>query len=256
MPGAAYPRPIARTYLGSGDDARTWILRIDPQRAVPGAAASVAPAPNTAAAPAPELLAYLTGAAKSTGALALYAEREQLGMRYRVGTPGPKALVLVRGEALARDGGAGGGGVEADAALGVDANGFLVYAERTDCETVSLGERMKAAGALPAIALGRHVRLALAAGAASVGAGTAGDRPFVSPDAYEREVDTSHALPFVLDTKPRAEVLNPDLKPQPYWKWARLQDARVRYFREGPARFAMPTDGGVPMTGDGSGGSK
>ncbi|MEZ4254390.1 MAG: hypothetical protein R3A78_01545 [Polyangiales bacterium] len=42
-----------------------------------------------------------------------------------------------------------------------------------------------------------------------------------------------------------ARVLNPDLKPLPYWRWARMQDARVRYFRDGPARFQMPADAGV-----------
>lgn len=228
LPNAGWPHAFARAWLGGGQGERTWLVRIDPRRAPP---APVAPEGATRA------LAYLTGArahAPETAPHALYAERLLIGWRWGVGRPPQGARVLLAGPPLAEQ-------PDAGAALGVDPDGFLVYAERQAGARRSLAERMAQAGVTAAVALPPGVRLALVVGDHTV-----------APDAFERPLDPAEAIALVADERPRTEVLWPDVEPMPYRFWWRLQDTRVRYFREGPPRFvrgaggtAVESDAGV-----------
>jgi hypothetical protein len=95
--------------------------------------------------------------------------------------------------------------------------------------------RLDAAGVGRAIDLPEGVRLAFAL-----------EGQTVAPDAYERPVATDQALSFLANERPAAEILYPEVEPRPYMHWYRMQDARVRYFRDdGPPRFTAP-DAGVP----------
>jgi hypothetical protein len=121
-------------------------------------------------------------------------------------------------------------GSQALAALGVDAEGFIVYAEGQS--PGALGAALQAAGVSRALALETE-RLQLAA--ASPDAGTA-----ESPDAGNAGAEDS--LTFVEQTQAPAEVLFPHVKPMPYNRWGYLQDQRVRYFPTShQARFPMPS---------------
>jgi hypothetical protein len=210
LPHPGWPHAFARAEVED-----TWLVRIDASRAIPGPVR-----PEDARRP----LAYLTGGralAHPRARFALYARRVTEGWagdRYGVGEPPEGARVVLGGEPLAAGSGAG-------AAIGVDVDGFLVYAEGA-----SLPARMEAARVERAIALPDGVRLAFVI-----------DPHTVGPDAYEREVDIAAALPFLANERPAAEVLFPEVEPAPYRVWGWMQDQRVRYFRgPGPARFGTP----------------
>jgi hypothetical protein len=116
----------------------------------------------------------------------------------------------------------------ARAALGVDAEGFLVYLERGEDDRRSLHALSGLAGLVSAIALPEGARLVLVT------------------DDGRRTVDgrvapTGSGIAFILRGAAYTDVLFPDVAPQPYRVWHRIQDTRVRYIPEpGPRRFGRP----------------
>ncbi len=219
LPHAGWPHAFARAHLGAEQGARTWLVRIDASRAPP---APVAPEG------AERVLGYLTGArayATAGAAHALYAERHAVGWRWAVGRAPEEGRVIVAGAPLS-------GSPDAAAALGVDPDGFLLYAERQPDDPSPLSARLAAAGVEEAVALPDGVRLAFVI-----------DGQTVAPDAFEREVVADEAIALFADERPRTEVLFPDVEPMPYRFWRRLQDTRVRYLREGPPRFVRGEGG-------------
>jgi hypothetical protein len=223
LPQAGWPAAFARAHLGGEDPkaghAGTWLVRIDPARAVP---APLAP---------PELdrrLATLIGVdSGSEGELALYATRVHGVLRYRMASLSPRdkdAHVVLRGAPLAD-------GAAAERALGVDADGFLIYAEASGDDAAALAARLHQAGVKVAMALPKAARLA-----------------FVQRDALI-SVDGRHelhaadaGLPLMAETRPAASAIFGDVKPLPYWRWAGPQGQRVRYFPSGAPRFRAPED--------------
>jgi hypothetical protein len=97
----------------------------------------------------------------------------------------------------------------------------------------SLAERLRAARVTSAIALPDETRLAFRLPSGET----------VAPDSFEREVVPEDAMALFADERPLTEVLWPDVEPMPYARWRRLQDARVRYQREGPPRFIRGSEG-------------
>jgi hypothetical protein len=206
LPHAGWPHAFARTSLSG-----TWIVRIDPRRAVPG---PIREEPHRRA------LAHLTGGAALAPAdatHALYARRMTVGWSFAVGRPAEGDRVIVAGPPL--DGASG-------AALGLDRDGFLVYAERGEADRTPLAERLRAAGVDRAVALPSEARLAFAVPGAHAGV-----------DGFERAVVVGEALPFLAEERPAAEVIFADNEPLPYRSWSYLQDRRVRYFTGNPPRF-------------------
>ena len=256
LPHAGWPHAFALAWLGAapGDEpderARTRLVRMDPARVFFGSseARDEQHSPVPVPVPVPDQaesgsgsesgsdteadadteagsarpLAYLTHARETAGPLALYWVQEQIGRRFAVGRELPRdAHVVLRGAPLAAD---------EVAALGVDPDGFIVYAEAENGD--ALQARMTAARVETPLGLGA-IRLAFALESLNVG-----------PDTYEREVDPTRALAIVANTTPQHEVLFPDVEPRPYMYWGPMQDVRVRYFREeGPARFQGPDAG-------------
>ena len=221
LPHAGWPHAFARAALGTGE-ASAWLVRIDAARAVP---APMAPTGATRA------LAYLTNAralGRDGSGFALYAARPSpgaLGTSYAVGIPPAGARTIVSGRDAATN-------PDARAALGVDAEGFVVYLERGAADTVPLADRLRVAGIARAVALPDGVRLAF----------RAGDRTIAVDGAMERSVDVESALGWIADERPFADVLFPDTAPLPYTRWGRLQGARVRYFPDTSRtpRFVRP----------------
>jgi len=220
LPHAGWPHAFARAFLGGSEEARTWLVRIDPTRAVP------APLRGE---DERRPLAHITGAAAlatDDAPHALFARSRPVGWAFAVGRPEEADRVIVAGPPL-RD------TPEAEAALGVDPDGFLLYAERAG-DATPLAERMRQAGVAAAVALPADARLAFAVGGAHAGV-----------DGFtERSVAAETALGLFADERPATEVLFPDNEPQPYHVWGYLQDQRVRYFPdEGPHRFKRPEPG-------------
>ncbi|MGE0789718.1 MAG: hypothetical protein AB7S26_28860 [Sandaracinaceae bacterium] len=219
LPHAGFPHAFARLGLGT-EEARTWMVRIDPSRAVPE---PIRRDDHTTP------LAYLGGAdvTAPSGGAALYAARRDVGWRFAVGVPDAEQPAIVWGTRLED-------APDAGAAIGVDVDGFLVYAERAG-DPESLADRMRLAGVEHAIALGDGARLSFAVGDAAVG-----------PDGYARDgFDRAGSVTLFAEERPAAEVMFPDNTPQPYSVWGYLQDQRVRYRREsseeGP-RFVRPPE--------------
>jgi hypothetical protein len=216
LPHAGWPHAFARAKLGAADEPGTWLVRVDPARAVPG---PLAP---------PELdrpLAHLLGvpADGGTGPLALYATRVRGLLRYRVGQPPPDATVVLRGAELAT-------GMAAARALGVDREGFILYAEACPEDSAVLGARLREAGVDRILRLPDTARLAFAVAdkAVAVDGG--------------RELEAEGGLPLLAETRPAAQVIFGDVKPRPYYRWGGLQGQRVRYFPTGQPRFRMPEE--------------
>jgi len=275
LPTAGWPPAFARAFLGGEERARTWLVRIDPRRVAFGApppdpAGDGAPSTPAAAVDAsrvtvdagqadedadadaaeadagtppsgtrPRVLAYLTDALPIHGGPARHALwrlppgegprrlRRVVGDRWGVGDVPPGAEVVLAGTPVAS-------APEARAAVGLDQEGFVVYAEQGPDDETPLADRLRQAGVDGAVALPLGARLALLLDGRTVG-----------PDAYERPVTGDGALAVTSQRHPEAAtVLFEDVEPKGYWTWARLQDARVRYFREGPPRFTVPSDAG------------
>ncbi|MBX3270074.1 MAG: hypothetical protein KF729_07420 [Sandaracinaceae bacterium] len=219
LPNAGWPHAFARAHLGASEDARTWIVRIDPTRAVP--------APLRAERHQ-RPLAYLAGAAaiaRQDAPEGIVARRHDTGWRLLDAAPQPGDRVIASGPRLEQLPGA-------QAAIGLDRDGFLVYAQ-TAGDAVPLAERLRTAGVERAYALPAESRLAFAVG-----------DHHAAVDGYERvRVEAGTALAFYAEERPATEVLFPDNAPQPYRVWGYLQDQRVRYRRDtdetGP-RFVRP----------------
>lgn len=263
LPHDGWPPAFARTFLGDAPGRRTWLVRIDPRRvtfraegrdpSAPAVPALGAPAPDagpdgesTGAGaagaeplpPPPPRLAILSGAGASSPGAEVGLWRLPPGAGPRTGAalvgdrwgagPRPEAArTVVAGRPL-------DAGPAATVALGVDGEGFLLYAEREPDDPVPLAERLRQAGVEQAIAPGEGVRLAFLLDGKTVG-----------PDAFERPLAAGGALHLDARRTPRTDVLFPDVEPRGYWTWARMQDTRVRYFRSGPPRFTITEDGGV-----------
>jgi hypothetical protein len=150
----------------------------------------------------------------------LFARYMHGALRAEIGRPPPGAAALCAGPLLSD-------APNSLAAIGVDADGFLVYAETGT--SGALGDLMRAAGVTQAIAL-TEGRLVLAEEAGLHGI----DGQNVPA------VDQETSLTLLAETRAPAQVLFPDVTPMPYRKWGWLQDQRVRYFPSGPARFQAP----------------
>jgi hypothetical protein len=224
LPHAGWPHAFARAHLGGEPGARVWLVRIDGRRVAPRRAVA---APSDASEATPRVLAYLTGVQPgdaSPSRFGLYVERGATGERYGVGAPPREAAPILSAPPLAEV-------PRANAALGVDANGFLVYAERQPRARQSLAEALALAGVTRAVALADDVRLAFLA-----------DGHTVSPDEFERPVEEDLALPLEAVTTPYTEVLFPDVQPVPYARWGAIQDTRVRYIRPEDYVFRSTAD--------------
>ncbi|MCC6878149.1 MAG: hypothetical protein IT378_27800, partial [Sandaracinaceae bacterium] len=211
LPHAGWPHAFARTSLGR-EDARTWVVRIDPRRAVP------APLQRDERRP----LAFLT-MPPTQGSLALVARRSSIGWTFAIGEARAGDRVIVAGGPVT---------AESVAARGVDRDGFLVYVER-EAGAGPISDALERAGAAGGVELGES-RLAFAVGDEGVG-----------PDGFvPREVTPSSSMAWLARDRPASEVLWPDNEPRPYSEWGYLQGQRVRYFPEGPPRFARPPGAG------------
>jgi hypothetical protein len=204
LPHRGWPYPLARAHTG-----QTWIVRIDPRRAVPRGIHGERHV---------TVLAGMTGEVQTAidpGMSALYATRGPLGWELGVGVAGHEDRVLLAGAPLSSATGAG-------AAIAIDRDGFMVYAEGGD-----LAAALARAGARDAIALDPDVRLAMV-----------GESGAAAPDGEtSRALATEADLVFFAEEGEAAEVLFPDNTPIPYRDWGFLQGQRVRYFPDHPPRF-------------------
>jgi len=213
LPTAGFPHPFARaSVLNNG-----FVVRIDPSRAVPRPLADPA---------LTRPLAYLVvstagGPAGATDTTVLYAQYVHGKLRVGLGQPPAAAKSLYSGPRLTAQS-------DATAALGVDVEGFLVYAEAPTPAELMLA--LQGATVVEAIALTQSSLV------------FAGENGLLSPDGQPaRPVDEAASLAFMAETRPSAEVLFSDVEPMPYRKWGYLQDQRVRYFPSGrPSRFQAP----------------
>ncbi|HKP64371.1 MAG TPA: hypothetical protein VJV78_46860 [Polyangiales bacterium] len=212
LPTAGFPHPFARARLpGNG-----FVVRIDPSRAVPR---PLADASSTR--PLAYLAASSGGGPAPSDTQVLYAQYVHGRLRVALGRPPSAAKALYSGPRLMP-------GTQATAALGVDAEGFLVYAEAASPSELMLA--LQGATVVEAIALSPS---------ALVFAGEQGLRR--SDGQPAGPVDEATSLAFMAETRPNAEVLFSDVEPLPYRKWGWLQDQRVRYFPSGrPSRFQAP----------------
>ena len=218
LPHAGWPPAFARK-VGAG----VRMLRVDPARAVPTAGAP----------PSGQLvLAELRGASGEAKLedLALYAVTQTIGARFGVGVAPSSAEILLRGPSLASS-------PDATAALGVDRDGLLVYAECDDKRVCPLSNALSAAGVEASIALPRGARMGLAF-----------REGVLAIDATTRIKEPSVGLHFVASSSPAVELLFPDNQPMPYGRWAALQDQRVRYFRTAEPTSRAP-DGTAASSG-------
>jgi hypothetical protein len=211
LPHAGWPYAFARARAGG-----VWIVRIDPRRAVP--------APLRAERHQ-RVLAGLTGRLpEDEDLVALYAERRAIGWRLAIGRADAGARLIVRGRPLTEAPGAG-------AAIGVDPDGFLVYAEGPG----GLAGILARARVREAIALEDDVRLALV-----------GEEGAAAPDGETpRPLPENAMLLFFAEEQPAAEVMFRETRPMPYSRWGYLQGQRVRYFPNHPPRFVRNPDAGT-----------
>jgi hypothetical protein len=212
MPNAGFPLAFARAQVPE----LGWLTRIDLTRAVPKPMADPA---------LTRTLGYLTSA-KPVGPVpaqagsSLYASYVHGRLRAQIGRPPPGVDPLCTGAPLSE-------APSALAALGVDDEGFLVYAQTT--RAGALPELLRAAGITEAVALGEG-RLLLQA--------EEGPR---SVDGQAAPVaDEATSLALMAETRPAARVLFDDVVPTPYRVWGGMQGQRVRYFPSHPARFKAP----------------
>jgi len=222
LPHAGWPPAFSR-YLGP--DVR--VLRIDPARVVPvaGEVASAEESPAEGAPSGTELvLAELRGAMGDPKLedSALYAVQDRIGLRYAVGVASPDCAIVVRGPLLAST-------PDAQAALGVDTSGLLLYGETDAKGSGALSVGLARAGAVAAIALPRGVRLGLKF-----------REGLLAIDATTRIKETETPVRWLANSKPAVELLFPDNAPIPYARWATLQDQRVRYFRTSEPTSRVP----------------
>lgn len=238
LPHDGFPFAFARTRLGDGEQDLVVAVRIDPSRLVwtPADASSRnAGSPDAGfqqgegAAP----LAYFANLASSDSPLALALFREPKADRFEI----------VRADALREGGNAIGvlwGQRDQDSdtpprrLITIGGEGFLVYLEAVGPKA-DPRKWLAALGAESALVLGETRLVFQDAGGAKA-----------TLDGFEADVDHSVSLALLPDRTPFSRVLAPDNKPRPYWRWAKMQDTRVRYFKDGPPRFTKPDeDAGV-----------
>jgi hypothetical protein len=201
LPHAGWPPAFARHL---GEDAR--LLRIDPTRAVPEAGE---------ASEASVVLAELRGTLEEPKLedSALFSVPHLVGKHFAVGVAPPESTIIARGPLLAST-------ADAQAALGVDERGLLLYGETDDKRPGALQAAMSKAGLVAAIALPHTARIGLKF-----------REGLLALDASTRVKETGTTLRWVASNAPAVELLFPDNAPIPYARWAGLQDQRVRYFR-------------------------
>ena len=198
LPHAGWPYAFARARTLD-----TWLVRIDPRRAV---------ATPLRAERHQRLLARFSAGSPS-GDRTVVARRTPVGWQYDVGTAGPEDRILLAGSAPTSS---------TVAAVGVDQDGFLVYAEGP-----AAASALTLAGISRPVALDAQVRLALV-----------GEHGASAPDGETpRSLDGESGLGFYAEEAPAADVLFPDTQPMPYARWGALQGQRVRYFPDHPPRF-------------------
>lgn len=240
LPSSGWPHPFARARIATSDGVGTWFVRIDPNRLrVPASTHPPMPPqatghPSEAGDPPGDRssqtspLAFLTDHAAQTGPLALYLPRSHGRRRPQIVAASEVAEggeVWLRGRALAATDGAG-------AAIGVDADGFLLYAEMRGVPKLEgLRGWLARAGVHRAIALSASARLSFV---------TRDGKTVAVDGRTERIFARAQALALSGDTRPPAKVLHPDVKPRPYRLWGWLQGTRVRYFPTGEPRFKAP----------------
>jgi hypothetical protein len=235
LPRFSWPNPFAFTRVRTKGGGRVWLVRIDPERVVPVSLSREKPGVP---------LAYLSGIPRQTvatdaGALAppqneggsgadrvaLLFSRQQTGWKYEIGKPTDKARALIWSDALTAHS-------AAKTAIGVDINGFWVYAEseRDEPDQPTLLELLQAAGVERAMELPTKARLVF----------YDGDRSFSVDGTQGVRISSDNSMALVRESRPAAEVLFPDVKPMPYHKWGWMQNQRVRYFPKNPPRFRLP----------------
>lgn len=220
-PEVGFPPAFARADVQGGPE----ITRIDVTRAVPAPVAPSA-AVRTLAALIP------AGAPNSESAplVALHASYLRGRLRLAVGPAPARAKVLVRGPLLTA-------ATYARAALGVDAEGFLVFARARD--SAALRGALQACGIEDALAFDDAQLHFPEPALASPDAGVPLHAPEVA--ASPKAASDAPALLFLLDARPAADVMFDHVKPVEYARWGYLQDQRVRYFPgEHTARFPTP----------------
>jgi len=213
LPSAGFPHALARVQVGDSG----FIVRVDITRAVPKSVAD------------PELtrpLAFITYAQaehrSEASETALYVQFLHGRLRAQVGRPGAHAATLFSGPLVS----------DVPYALigaGVDDEGFLVYAEAT--REGALPELLEAAGVKQGVVL-RDGQLVMQTEHGPQGVD---GQPIPSSD-----VEAPGTLALMAETRPAARVLFDDVKPMPYRYWGGMQDQRVRYFPNHPARFQAP----------------
>jgi hypothetical protein len=235
LPHAGWPYPFARVRIEETAGGRIWLVRIDPKRSTPKPIATRQQG---------RVLAYLSGVARQfvepqsatvapkaktslrfdAGEVVLLAIRESIGWKFAIGSPVESARVLFRAKPLLE-------GSTARAALGIDENGFWVYAERDRDSTGPTGttllQSLRQAGVTKALELPENARLLFF---------DEGQTFAVNGERGIR-IDNDANLALIADEQPAAEVLFTDVKPMPYRNWGWMQNQRVRYFPTGPPRF-------------------
>lgn len=226
LPHAGWPHAFARASVRVGGR-DVWVVRVDASRALP------APVGRT---DATRPLGYLAGGARlpaAAGGAAIFVGRGPNGLRaYDHAVEG--AIRIAGGPEVGAD--------PAGAALGVDARGFLVYAEVQGVpDAGALRRAMDLAEVRTAIALEPEVRLAFV--------DTASGQTVSVSGTQARAVDPPSSMALLADQRPAAERLFPFVEPVALRVWHDVQGRRVRYFREPRTPAGGATPGGTGAGG-------
>ncbi len=114
---------------------------------------------------------------------------------------------------------------EAQYAVGVDKEGFIIYLEQTQPVRGELARWLRAFGAKSGVALAHRLALRLRA---------------TDVDLAGAEVNIpegAQVTKLVAEERPAAGVIFPETKPRPYRVWGYLQGRRVRYVPQHPPTF-------------------
>lgn len=221
LPHAGFPHAFARADVGASQltgGAPIRFVRIDTSRAVPQPIAGASHV---------QALAYLSEVSTSAGSVGLYRSRmpgRPTRFYSALTAADERDALVLRGEPL-------NGASDVSAAIGVDAEGFLVYGELDQAQAGVLFAGFKQAGIRDGVALGNSSRLAFVLQGKTV-----------SVDGrHELTISPATSLGLLAEERPAAEVVFPTTEPRPYRRWGWLQDKRVRYFPRGTsARFHAP----------------
>jgi len=219
LPHAGWPYAFARARITVKGDTSAWLVRIDPNRAVPG------PLKN---AHHQRALAYLTSTAivgQEPDDHRLVAVRQRIGWKFEIGSSELNGEVLLRGRLLSDSS-------VASSAFGIDDDGFLVYAESESNTGRTLLQILQQAGVRKALVLPEQSRFAF----------IVDDVPISVDGAHVIHTDPPTGMRFFAEDRPSAEIMFADTVPMPYSKWGKLQDTRVRYFPTSEPRFQAPKE--------------